>query len=58
LLKIIDIIKENNQISANQIAVLLNITERTAQRDLNKLKDKNIVKRIGPDKGGFWEISF
>jgi ATP-dependent DNA helicase RecG len=56
LLKIINLIKENKQISASEIAFQLNITERTIQRDINKLKKKNKIKRIGPAKGGYWEV--
>ncbi len=54
--KIINLIKQNNQISANQIAKLFSITERTAQRDLDKLKNQNKLKRIGSDKSGYWEV--
>jgi predicted HTH transcriptional regulator len=28
----------------------------TAHRDLEKLKDLGLIKRVGPDKGGHWEI--
>ena len=34
----------------------LNITRMTLHRELEKLKEKGILKRIGPDKGGHWEI--
>jgi len=54
--KIINLIKTNNQISASQISKLLNITGRTAQRDIEKLKKQNKIKRIGSDKGGKWEV--
>jgi len=54
--KIINLIKQNKQISAKQIAKLFNITERTAQRDLDKLKKQNKIKRIGSDKAGHWEV--
>jgi ATP-dependent DNA helicase RecG len=42
--------------SATIIAATLNIAERTAQRDLKRLKSKEIIERIGPDKGGYWKI--
>lgn len=54
--KIIQLIHENNQISAYQIAKLLNITSRTAQRDIEKLKKLNKIKRVGSEKGGYWKI--
>lgn len=57
LQKILNFIKENKQISASEIALKLDVTERTAQRDLNKLKEINKIKRIGPAKGGYWELT-
>ena len=54
--KIIAAIKENPAISAQQIAQLLGVTSRAIEKHLSKLKEKGIIKRIGPDKGGHWEI--
>lgn len=53
---IIEIIFGNNQLSAVQIAKKLNISSRTVQRDLDKLKQQNKLKRIGSEKSGYWEI--
>ena len=54
--RILSLIRENHKISASKIAEILLITSRTTQRDLTVLKEKNIIKRVGPDKGGHWEI--
>ncbi len=56
LKKIINLIKNNDQISANKIAKLLGITSRTAQRDLEKLTKQKRIKRKGSERGGYWEI--
>jgi ATP-dependent DNA helicase RecG len=32
------------------------ITEDGIKYQLNRLKEQGILKRIGPDKGGFWQI--
>jgi ATP-dependent DNA helicase RecG len=56
LIKILNLIAENKQISAAQIAQILNTTGRTVQRDIEKLKKRNILKRIGSVKGGHWEL--
>ena len=56
LKKIIELIIIDNKISANSIADKLNISSRTVQRDLKKLRELNIIKRIGSDKGGHWEV--
>lgn len=54
--KILALITDNNKISIKGIAEKLGVTPKTIQRDLGKMKDKNIISRIGADKGGFWEI--
>ena len=54
--KIVALITENNTISIPLIAHKCGVTEKTIKRDLEKLKDQNKHKRIGPNKGGYWEI--
>ena len=49
-------IKNNINISANDIANALNKNSRTIQRAIATLKEANRIKRVGPDKGGHWEI--
>ena len=49
-------IKNNINISANDIAKILNKNLRTIQRAIATLKETNRIKRVGPDKGGHWEI--
>jgi ATP-dependent DNA helicase RecG len=29
---------------------------RTIERNIEKLRDQNRIKRVGPDKGGHWEV--
>lgn len=55
--KILELIAENNQFSAAQIAKLLNVTSRTVQRNIGKLKKLNKLIRIGSEKGGHWQIT-
>ena len=54
--KIIALIADNNQISIRELSEKLGVTSKTIQRDLDLLKEKNIIRRIGADKGGHWEI--
>lgn len=56
LKKIIELVTEDNQISASQMAKILNITSRTVQRDIGKLKNQNKLKRVGSEKGGHWVV--
>ncbi len=50
------LIINNNKISIPEIANVLKVNEKTIKRDFEKLKEKGILKRIGPDKGGHWEV--
>jgi ATP-dependent DNA helicase RecG len=54
---ILNFIKMNNQISANEISDLLNMNMRTIQRDIQQLKNKGIIERVGNDRGGYWKLN-
>lgn len=54
--KIITAIKANPTISAQELAQMLGITSRAVEKHLSKLKEKGVIKRIGPDKGGHWKV--
>ena len=56
LQRVLELIIENNQISAKQISEILNVTSRTIERDIEKLKHQNKIKRIGSEKRGYWEV--
>ena len=54
--RIIELMKEDKKISIVEISTKINMTENNVGNNLKKLKNKKIIKRIGPDKGGHWEI--
>jgi len=55
--KIILLLKENPKLSRKEIAELLGeITEHGVKYHLEKLIRKGHIKRIGPDKGGYWQV--
>lgn len=54
--KIIKLMKQNKNITISDIAKRLNISTRAVEKQIAKLKKQNIIKRIGPDKGGYWEV--
>ena len=49
-------ISENNSITTKKLAEQYSMSMRQMQRIIAQLKDENRIKRIGPDKGGHWEI--
>ena len=54
--KILIIIKDNPKITQKEISEKTGLTRRGIEWNLQQLKEKGIIKRIGPDKGGHWEI--
>lgn len=54
--KIIGFIKANSQITIQELAARINISERSIERNLQKLQHENKLERVGPDKGGHWRI--
>ena len=51
---IIGLIKQNPNITMEEMAEKLDVNERTIKRDLEDLK--NVVVHIGPTKSGYWTI--
>ena len=54
--KMIRLIKDNTKITIEELAQKIGKTTRTIEIHLNKLKEDGLIKRVGPDKGGHWEI--
>jgi len=54
--KIIDLIKEDPYISTSKMAEIIGVDRRNIARNIKKLQEQGAVRRVGPDKGGFWEI--
>ena len=55
-LQIIDEIRNNPNITLSEIARNLGVSRRWIATNIKHLQDKGIVKRVGPNKGGHWEI--
>ena len=54
--KILEAIQQNNSVTAAELSQQLGLTLRAVEKNLAKLKQEGVLKRIGPDKGGYWEI--
>ena len=54
--KIIEMMKENPEITIPMMAESLRLTTRAVEKNVARLQAKGVVKRIGPDKGGHWEV--
>lgn len=54
--KILLAIKENPKIRAKDLIIFTGLTRRGVEYQINQLKEKGILERIGSKKGGYWKI--
>ena len=54
--KILELISQNPTISGKAISKELGISSRAVEKQIATLKVKGILRRIGADKGGHWEV--
>lgn len=54
--KVIDMIVRNPSITIPEIAATLEMSIPGIEKIIRSLKEKNCLRRIGPDKGGHWEV--
>lgn len=54
--KIIEQIGKNPQITRQELAKIINLTEEGVKYHLSKMQKKGSIRRVGPDKGGHWEV--
>jgi len=53
---IIEEIIHNPYVSARELSEIVGISNRKIEENIKKLKARGVVKRIGPAKGGHWEV--
>jgi ATP-dependent DNA helicase RecG len=54
--RILELIGSDSFISAKELATQVGITQRKIEQNLAGLKQKGRLRRVGPDKGGHWEV--
>ena len=54
--KILGLVRVNPDISMETMASSLGLTRKGVEWQICKLKQSGILRRVGPDKGGHWEI--
>ena len=54
--QVIIAIKDNKYITIPRLARMFMVSEKTIKRDIKKLRKQGKIKRVGPDKGGYWEV--
>jgi predicted HTH transcriptional regulator len=54
---LLELINSNNQVSIPELSIQTNSSQTTVKRDIQLLKERNVIKRVGPLRGGHWEIA-
>ena len=55
--QIIEAILRNKNVSIQQLEEQLQIGHTTIKKILREMQVEGIIRRVGPDKGGHWEIT-
>jgi predicted HTH transcriptional regulator len=56
-IKLINLIRENPNITINMLSNKIGISTTAIENNIKSLKDSNILRRVGSDKSGKWEIA-
>jgi ATP-dependent DNA helicase RecG len=54
--KILELIKANPEITIPELASTINVSDRSIERNIQKLQKDNLLIRIGASFGGRWEV--
>ena len=54
--KILEQISRQPEVTIEELATHIGIGSRAIKKHLHNLKEKGKLKRIGPDRGGRWEV--
>ena len=49
-------IREKPFVTASELSEMLGISLRKTQENMRKLRETGLIRRVGPDKGGHWEV--
>ncbi|MDD2260229.1 MAG: putative DNA binding domain-containing protein [Acholeplasmataceae bacterium] len=55
-LKMIELIRDNPNITINQFSIMLKLSEPAIKKNLKQLKESGHIQRIGSNKTGYWEV--
>jgi ATP-dependent DNA helicase RecG len=55
--KIIELMQKDPMITIADLALHIGVTERAIKMQIGKMKTQGRIQRIGPDKGGHWQVA-
>ena len=54
--KILDVIKENPFVTQEELAQIIGLSRKSIIQNMKKLQENGLLKHIGADKNGHWEV--
>jgi ATP-dependent DNA helicase RecG len=55
--KITELMRSHPEITIDQLSLSVGITDRAIKKQIRKLITLGKIRRIGPDNGGYWEVT-
>lgn len=55
--RILERLTENPQMTIPELAELLGLSTRAVEKQVSRLQSESRLRRIGPAKGGHWEVT-
>ena len=49
--------KQNPSITIAELCNVTRLSDKSVRKNIDKLKLQGLIVRVGPDKGGHWEVS-
>ncbi len=50
------LIQEGEDLTVAHLSAAIGVNKRTIERNLKRLQEQGRIRRVGPAKGGHWEI--
>ena len=54
--KILAQMRNNPSITIAELCKILGLSDKGVRKNIEKLKRRSLLTRIGPDKGGYWKV--
>lgn len=54
--KILREVQKNQHVTIAALSEIIGVTPRSIERNIQKLRVEGVFQRVGPDKGGHWEV--
>ncbi|MFZ3114295.1 MAG: HTH domain-containing protein [Syntrophales bacterium] len=54
--RIIELLRQDSSITTEELGKTIGISKRAVLKQIDKLKEQGRLRRIGPARGGHWEV--